>query len=208
MNGTFFYIGLGAGLAAACGLRPFLPLLLAGAVGSAGVGGVSFAHGSYHFLQSSWWLLVVVVLLLIAYALQLLLTMSPIIGPTDRSRRSDPLGASLAGLGFGAGMLLFAGTLAAHGDSPWLGLLGGIPAVGLAQRASAPVILRARSRLPDRGAREALTIYLDAASLLLAGLIVLLHPLGYVVIALLGWFVWRGRARGNEKYAGLRILRR
>jgi hypothetical protein len=40
MNGTFFYIGLGAGLAAACGLRPFLPLLVAGALGSAEALGV------------------------------------------------------------------------------------------------------------------------------------------------------------------------
>ena len=32
MNGLVFYIGLGIGLAVACGLRPFLPLLLAGAL--------------------------------------------------------------------------------------------------------------------------------------------------------------------------------
>ena len=208
MNGTFFYIGLGAGLAAACGLRPLLVLLLAGALGSAGALGVGFAHGSYHFLQSSWWLLLVVVALVIAYALQLLLGLSPVVDPSDRSRRADPLGASLLGLGFGAGMLLFAGTLAAHGDSPWPGLAGAIPVVALAQRASGPVILRARSRLGDRASREALTVYLDAASLLLAGLVALLHPLGYVAIVLLAWFVWRGRARGSEKYAGLRILRR
>lgn len=208
MNGLFFYIGLGVGLAAACGLRPFLPLLLAGALGSAGALGVSFASDPFRFLQSSWWLLLVVVALAISYALQLLLGRPPVIDASDRSRRSDPLGASLTGLGFGAGMLLFAGTLAAHGDSPWPGLLGGIAVVGLAQRASGPVILRARSRLPDRAAREALTIYLDAASLLLAALVALLHPLGYVAVALLAWFVWRGRARAEEKYEGLRILRR
>jgi hypothetical protein len=208
MNGTFFYIGLGAGLAAACGLRPFLPLLLAGALGSAGALGVSFAHGSFHFLEESWWLLAVAVALVVAYAAQLLLGLSPVIDPGDRAHRSDPLGASLAGLSFGAGMLLFAGTLAAHGDSAWPGLLAGIPVVALAQRASGAVILRARARLPDRAAREALTVYLDAASLLLAALVALLHPLGYVAIALLAWFVWRGRARADEKYAGLRILRR
>ena len=62
MNGIFFYIGLGIGLAAACGLRPFLPLLLAGALGSADALGVDFpASSSYHFLQSAWWLLVVAV---------------------------------------------------------------------------------------------------------------------------------------------------
>ena len=51
MNGIFFYIGLGAGLAAACGLRPFLPVLLAGALASAQALGVSFAHGPFRFLQ-------------------------------------------------------------------------------------------------------------------------------------------------------------
>ena len=75
-------------------------------------------------------------------------------------------------------------------------------------------VLRARGPL-DRGdapraraAREALTIYLDAAAVLLAALVALLHPLGYVLLALLAWFAWRGRARADEKYAGLRILRR
>jgi hypothetical protein len=70
------------------------------------------------------------------------------------------------------------------------------------------VLARARARLTDRASRDALSVYLDAASLLVAGLVSLLHPLGYVAIALLAWFAWRGRARGGEKYAGLRILRR
>ena len=71
-----------------------------------------------------------------------------------------------------------------------------------------PVIAGARARLRDRAAREALTVYLDAASLLLAALVALLHPLGYVAVALFAWFAWRRRARGGDKYAGLRILRR
>jgi len=211
MNGLFFYIGLGLGLACACGLRPFLPLLLAGALASAGALNVSFgpAGGSFHFLQADWWLLIVVVALVLSYLLQLVFHLAPTINPQNRNRRSDPLAASLAGLSFGAGALLFAGTLAAHGDSPWPGILAGFLAVGLGQRASGPVIARARQRLPDRGAREALTVYLDAASLLLAALVALLPPVGYVAIALLAWFVWRGRARGGEsRYAGLRILSR
>ena len=80
--------------------------------------------------------------------------------------------------------------------------------VWLGQRAVTPVIAGARARLSDRAAREALTVYLDAASLLLAALVALLHPLGYVAVALLVLFLWRGRARADEKYAGLRILRR
>lgn len=208
MNGIFFYIGLGLGLAAACGLRPFLPVLLAGALGSAGALGVHFPDGSFHFLQASWWLLVVVVALVAAFALQLLLRLTPIIDPSAAGARREPLAASLTGLGLGAAALLFAGTLAAHGDAWWPGLIGGLLAAALAQRASWPVIVRARSRLSDRASREALTIYLDAAAVLLAALVALLHPLGYVLIALLAWFAWRGRGRADEKYAGLRILRR
>jgi hypothetical protein len=208
MHGIFFYIGLGAGLAAACGLRPFLPALLAGALASAGALGVSFGHGNFEFLQSSWWLLAVTIALLLAYALQLLLGLAPMADPRESARRNGVLAASLTGLSLGAGALLFAGTLAAHGDASWPGVLGGLAVAGLVQRAVGPLIVRARARLADRASREALTVYLDAAALLLAGLVALLHPLGYVVVALIAWFAWRGRARGDEKYAGLRILRR
>jgi hypothetical protein len=208
MNGLVFYIGLGIGLATACGLRPFLPLLLAGGLATSEALGVSFSQGAYSFLESDWWLLVVAVALVLAYALQMLLGLAPTVDQGERSARPDPLAASLAGLAVGAGALLFAGTLAAHGDSAWPGLIGGFLAAGLAQRASGPVIARARKRLPDRGAREALTLYLDSASLLVAALVALLHPLGYVALALIGWFLWRMRSRSEEKYAGLRILRR
>jgi hypothetical protein len=208
MNGLIFYIGLGAGLALACGLRPFLPVLLAGALASAKVLGVSFAGHSFVFLREDWWLLAAVVALALAYALQILLALAPVIDSSDRSQPVDALGASLAGLGLGAGALLFAGTLAAHGDAWWPGLLGGFLVAGLAQRAVWPLIARARSRLADRVAREALTVYLDACSVVLAAIVCALHPLGYVALALLAWFAWRGRARSDAKYAGLRILRR
>ncbi len=208
MNGIFFYIGLGTGLAAACGLRPFLPLLLAGALASAGALGVSFSEDPFQFLEADWWLLVVVVTLVFAYALQLLLDLSAFSDPTGERSRPAPLAAAVAGLGYGAGALLFAGTLAAHDDAWWPGLLGGLAVVALAQAAVGPVLAGARARLPDRAAREALTLYLDAASLLLAVLVALLHPLGYVAVAVLAWFLWRRRARADEKYAGLRILRR
>jgi len=227
MNGLVFYIGLGLGLAAACGLRPFLPLLLAGALASSEALGVSFGGGGFAFLQSDWWLLAVAVGFVLAYALQMLFGLSPAVSPdpgplpsrafpaalrllgfTRERRRENALAASIAGLGMGAGAALFGGTLAAHGDSPWPGILAAFLVVGLAQRASGPVIARARKRLPDRGAREALTIYLDAASLLAAALVCLVHPLGYVLVGMLAWFVWRLHSRADRKYAGLRILRR
>jgi hypothetical protein len=212
MNGTFFYIGLGVGLAAACGVRPFLAALLAGALGSAGALGVSFSHGRFSFLQSGWWLLAVTIALVLAYALQLRLGLAPTPHPAggraQPGRRSDPVAAALSGIAYGTGALLFAGTLAAHGDAWWPGLLGGLAAAGLAQHAVAPVVARARARLTDREAREAVTVYLDGVSLLLAALVALLHPLGYVVVGLFAWLLVRARARAGAKYAGLRILRR
>ena len=126
----------------------------------------------------------------------------------QQARRPGLRRAVLIGLAFGAGALLFAGTLAAHGDAWWPGLIGGLAVVALAQSAVVPVFVRARERLADGAAKQALTIYLDGVSLLLAALVCLLHPLGYVALALLVWFALRGRARGEEKYAGLRVLRR
>jgi hypothetical protein len=208
MNGLVFYIGLGIGLALAAGLRPFLPALLAGALASSEALGVGFAHGSFRFLQADWWLLAVCAALVLAYALQLLLGLVPIIDPSDRAQRPDPLGAALTGIGIGTGMVLFAGVLAAHGDAAWPGLVAGLFMAGLAQRAVWPVVLRARARLTDGSARQALTLYLDAASLVLAALVALLHPLGYVALALCGWLLLADRRRAGRKYAGLRILGR
>lgn len=208
MNGLVFYIGLGLGLAAACGMRPFLPLLLAGALASSKALGVSFSYGGFSFLEADWWLLVVAIGLVLSYALQTLLRMEPTLDAGAQHGRANPLAAALAGIEVGAGAVLFAGTLAAHGYTAWPGIAGGIAVVGLSQRTSGPIVSRARRRLPDRAAREALTLYLDSAALLLAALVALLHPLGYGVVALFAWFAWRLRARAGEKYAGLRILRR
>lgn len=199
MNGLLFYVGLGLGLAAACGLRPYLPTLLAGALAAAGALGVSFT-GHFHFLQAGWWLIAVGLVFVTSYLLQLRL---------DQERFRALVQPAIAAQAVGVGALLFAGTLDAHGDAWWPGLIGGAAAALLALRATGPVVLRARARLPDRAAREALTLYVDSASLALAGLVALVHPLGYVAVALLAWFAWRGRARGrDDRYAGLRILRR
>ncbi len=203
MNGLIFYIGLGLGLALAAGLRPFMPALLAGALASSGALGVSFAHSSFDFLQAGWWLLAVTVVFVAAWALQLLLG-----AERFDSSPPAPLGAALAGIGIGVGALLFAGTLAAHGDAAWPGAAAGAAAAVIAQQGVSPLLARARARLTDRGAREALTLYADAASLVLAGLVALLNPLGYVALALFVWLWLAGRGRSADKYAGLRILGR
>jgi hypothetical protein len=213
MHGIVFDIGLGAGLAAACGMRPFLPLLLAGALGSAGALSVSFARHPFHFVQDTWWLLVVAVALAASYTLQLFFDVAPV--AADRrsaggrgSSRAAMSASALAGVAYGSGALLFAGTLAAHRDAWWPGIVAGLALAWLADRVVAPIVCGARARLTDRAAREALTLYLDAAALAAAALVCLLHPLGYVLVAVLAWFLLRVRARAADKYAGLRILRR
>ena len=200
MHNLVFYIGLGLGLGIAAGLRPFLPALLAGTLASGGALGVGFAHSGYAFLQAGWWLVTVTAVLVLAYLLQLRLG-------SDRFQ-DGPLGAAFAGLGIGVGALLFAATLGEHGDAAWPGLLGGAAAAALAQGAVRPLLARTRSRLPDRSAREALTIYVDMAALIFAGLTALLHPLGYLAVVVIAWLAASTRRRAGEKYAGLRILRR
>jgi hypothetical protein len=200
MNNLVFYIGLGLGLGAASGLRPFLPALLAGALASEGLLGVGFAHSGYDFLQSGWWLVALAAALVLAYALQLRLG-------AERFE-AGPLAATVAGLGIGVGALLFAGSLAEHGDASWPGLIAGAAAAALSQATARPLVRGARGRLSDRGAREALTIYLDGVALLLAILVAALHPLGYVAIGSIAWLAFAARRRGGEKYAGLRILGR
>jgi hypothetical protein len=212
MNGLVFYIGLGLGLALAAGLRPFLPALLAGALASGGALGVSFAHG-YRFLQADWWLLAVTVAFVAAWALQLLGTRATGTGAAADSTgaagaQGGTLGAAVAGLGVGVGALLFAGTLSAHGDAAWPGLIGGALAAALAQAATWPLLARTRARLADRGAREALTLYVDAATLVLAALVAVLHPLGFLALVPFAWLLAAGRRRTGERYAGLRILGR
>lgn len=199
MNSLFFYIGLGAGLAVAAGLRPFLPALLAGGLGSGDVLGVDFEHGSYTFLSAGWWLVLMAALFAATWLIQLRVG----------SERFDagPLGAATAGIGIGVGALLFAGTLSDHGKPGWPGLIAGVACAVLAAAAVRPLFAGARARLSDASARQSLTLYLDAAGLAIAALVSLLHPLGYVAVAAFAWLLVASRRRAGEKYAGLRILR-
>src|SRR5258707_7109857 len=109
MNGLFLYIGLGPGLAAACGLRLFLPLLLLGALGSANVLSINFPAGHWHFLESTWWLVAVAVAFAASYLAQILTGLSPVLDPSSGESRSDPLAAALAGLAGGTGAVPFRG---------------------------------------------------------------------------------------------------
>jgi hypothetical protein len=191
-------IGTGAGLAAAAGIRPFLPVLLTGALASSDTG-IDFDGTDWSFLESPGFLLAALILLAAVVFLQRRRAASP-------DAAESPVDAALAGLSLGAGAVLFAGALASDGDTAWTGLIAGLACAGLGLYAIGDLLRRAGARL-DHAARAALPFYADAASLVLAGVAILWGPLSFLALVLLAILLVRGRRREGEKYAGLRILR-
>ena len=190
-------IAQGIGLALACGIRPFLPALLAGALASADLG-VNFGGTDFAFLERSWFLLAVVVLLVIVVTL-------------ERRRGSaavaaGPVGAAVAGVAIGLGALLCAGSMADVSGTWWPGIPIGLACAAVGQATARGVLVGAGARL-DAAARGALPVYADGASLVLAALAVALPPLSVVALVLFLWLLFRRRRRSDEKYAGLRVLR-
>lgn len=187
----------GIGLAAGVGVRPFLPALLVGALASDDLG-VNFDHTRYAFLEKPGFLLGVVVVLVLVTAAERLL------GP-DRVEQGA-IGAGVAGIGVGLGALFFAGSLAEGHFLAWPGLIAGILCAVVAQGAARSLFRRTRARL-DADAARGLPFYAEGAALVIAGLTVLLSPLGVVAFLFLAWLLISGRRREGRKYAGLRILR-
>jgi heme oxygenase len=78
-------------------------------------------------------------------------------------------------------------------------------AVGIA--AARPFLARLHSRLDDTAAAVGLPVIADGSALLVAVLSVVAPPLGLIALLGLLWLLYRGQQRGEQKYAGLRILR-
>jgi hypothetical protein len=192
----FLDITQGMGLAGAAGVRPFLPTLLAGALGRADLG-LDFEHTRYAFLESSWFLLAVVVLLV-----------ATVVAERRRpgAAETGSFGAALAGIAVGLGALLFAGSLADHGETSWAWLAPGLACALVGQAAARSLFGRVARRL-DAEARLALPLYADGGSLLGAALAVVIPPVSILVLGFLAWLWLGGRRRSGEKYAGLRVLR-
>jgi hypothetical protein len=187
----------GLGIAAAIGIRPFLPVLLAGALASANAG-LDFDHTSFAFLEQWWlWLAVLVVVLGIDLALRRRGGDGPDLGPLEWV---------LAGVAIALGALEAAGSVADRGH-PWIvGLLVGAAAARRGFLAARSLFGRVRRRL-DPEAAAALPYYGEGAALLAAGASILFPPLAVLVVGGLAWLLAGGRRRAGEKYAGLRILR-
>ena len=188
----------GAGIAAAIGIRPLLPVLLVGALASADLG-LDFDGTSFAFLESPGFLLGAIVLIVL----------------TDLARRRggerDPLDAGPGLIGFAVltlalGALESGGSLDDRGHPVVLGIVVGIAAAALGFFASRSLFNRVRARL-DPDAAGALPVYREALALAAAGLSVLFPPLALLVLIGLAFLMSVGRRREGEKYAGLRILR-
>ena len=187
----------GAGIAAAIGIRPFLPVLLVGALASADAG-VDFEGTDFAFLESPGLLISVVALIAVADIV--------------RRRVGDAAldaGAGLVALGavvLAFGALEAAGSLADRDHAIAPGIAAGLVCAALGLSASRAIFARVRARL-DAEAASYLPLYREAAALVAAALAVLFPPLALVVIAFLAWLLLGSRRREGEKYAGLRILR-
>jgi hypothetical protein len=187
----------GAGLAAAVGIRPFLPVLLAGALASADLG-LDFDGTDFAFLES--WPFLLGVLLLVV--------MLDFIGRRAGRDAPDraPLLYVLLVVALALGALLAAGSIADRSDAWWAGLIAGVACAALGFQAARSLFGRVRRRLDEQTA-AALPVYAEGAALGAAGLSILFPPLAVLVIGALIWLLAGGRRRAGEKYAGLRILR-
>jgi Domain of unknown function (DUF4126) len=187
----------GAGLAAAVGIRPFLPMLLAGALASGDVG-LDFDGTDFSFLEQ--WPFLLAVLLLVG-ALDL-------VGRRAGRDAVDrpPLLYVLGVVALVLGALVAAGSVADGSDDWWAGVVVGLACAALGFQAARSLFARVRRRL-DEQAAAALPVYAEGAALGAAGLSILFPPLAVLVLAALVWLLAGGRRRAGEKYAGLRILR-
>jgi hypothetical protein len=187
----------GAGLAAAVGIRPFLPVLLAGALASADVG-LDFSGTDFSFLEA-WPFLLGVLVLVVAL---------DVVGRRVGRDAVDraPLLYVLAGVALVLGALLAAGSVADRSADWWAGVIVGLACAALGFQAARSLFGRVRRRL-DSQAANALPVYAEGAALSAAGLAILFPPLAVLIVAGLIWLLAGGRRRADEKYAGLRVLR-
>ena len=193
-----FDIFQGIGIAAAIGIRPFLPALAAGAL-AAGDVEIHFDHTSYSFLQSTPFLLVMVIGAVLLVVLDQ--------GVWASRLHSGPLAALVGVVSLALGALFFAGSLVRDHHAAWPGWVGGVICAAVGIAAARPFLARLRSRLDEAAAAVGLPVIADGSALLVAVLSVVAPPLGLVALLGLLWLLYRGRQRDEQKYAGLRILR-
>ena len=187
----------GLGIAAAIGIRPFLPTLFVGAL-AAGDIGLDYEGTDFAFLEQTGFLLAIVVAV-------------AVFGIIDRRRHGDttgqgPVVVMLLICSLGLGALSASGSIADVSADWWPGVPIGVAAASLGFMAARSLFGRVSARLDDEAAK-ALPLYAEGIALLSAGISVLFPPLAIIVAGALAWLLIGGRRRAGEKYAGLRILK-
>jgi hypothetical protein len=193
-----FDIFQGIGIAAAIGIRPFLPSVAAGLLAAGGVE-LHFDHTSYSFLQSVPFLLAMVICAVLLVVLDQ--------GVWARALRSQAGQVLLGVISAALGALFFAGSLVRDHHAAWPGWVGGAVCAAIGLAAARPFLSRLRSRLDEAAAAVGLPVISDGSALLIAVLAIVAPPLGLIALLGLLWLLYAGRGRGEAKYAGLRILR-
>jgi len=191
-----FDIFQGLGIAAAAGIRPFLPALVTGALAAGNVQ-IDFSGTGYAFLEGAPFLLAILVATCLLVAAEWRWR-----ALADR----PPVVAALLAPSLAIGAILFAGALAQNEHTTWPGLVAGVACALIGAAATVPLLRRARARL-DTEAAGATVLFADGAAIVVAGLSVLAPPVGLVAVLALAWLLISGSRRQPQKYAGLRILR-
>jgi hypothetical protein len=181
-----FDIFQGIGIAAALGLRPFLPALAVGALASGDVQ-IDFTHTHYSFLEGG--------AFLAAMAIGAIL-----LAVVERRFKAPerPLVLLLAAAGAALGALEFAGSLARDHHAAWPGWIGGVVCALLAVAATRPLLQRVRARL-DRVIAAALPLYVEGVAVLLAALSVVAPPVGVIGLAGVVWLLVASGRRAGQK---------
>ena len=193
----------GIGVAAAVGIRPFLPGLVAGALAAGGVE-LSFDHTHFHFLQQPVFLLVLVVAIALVGLLERRRTITADDAGSSTSARG--LTIALAGCAIVIGALFAGGAIARSHHSQWIGIVIGVVCAAIGIAATQPLLARVRGRL-DADSAGLLPVLVDGTAGFGAALSIVAPPVGVILLAALLWLLIAGRGRTERKYAGLRILR-
>src|SRR3954452_16761577 len=146
----------GLGIAAAIGIRPFLPTLLVGAL-AAGNLGVDFDGTDFSFLEKTPFLLVIVIAVAVFNII-------------DRRRGADtsipgPVTALLLACSLVLGALMASGSIADGSEDWWPGIPIGVAAASLGFMAARSLFGRVKARL-DSETAKALPLYAEGMALL------------------------------------------
>ena len=186
---VFFAIGAGAGLATLAGVRAFLPLAVFMFMARIDwLWGFTVKGASLDFLLTD----TAIVVLLALVVLEVILTRASFLETVERGLR---LPAAVI-----AGGLLMAAAIAAVVQEPWhwAGLVAGAALALLGVYVHRGTLQVSEGRDPGP--------VLDITVLLLAALMMLVPPSGYLLLLFMIWLAYRVRRLKRRKYKGLRIL--